>query len=88
MKTLLILIASLAGITLVIESGLRLFLGFGNPPLYIADEKIGYLLAPNQETRRRGNQIKINQYSMRSAEIAQKKSKKYHQSIFTGRFDC
>ena len=75
MKTLLILIVSLAGITLVIEGGLRLVFGLGNPPLYIADETIGYLLAPNQETRRRGNKIKINQYSMRSEEIAAKKRK-------------
>jgi lysophospholipase L1-like esterase len=73
MKILLILIFSLVGITLAIESGLRFFLGFGNPPLYIRDEQIGYLLAPNQETRRLGNLIKINQYSMRSQEITPKK---------------
>jgi lysophospholipase L1-like esterase len=73
MKILLILIFSLMGITLVIESGLRLFFGFGNPPLYIKDEQIGYLLAPNQETRRLGNLIKINQYSMRSESITEPK---------------
>jgi lysophospholipase L1-like esterase len=73
MKILLILIFSLVGITLVIESGLRFFLGFGNPPLYVGDDQIGYLLAPNQETRRLGNHIKINQYSMRSGEITDKK---------------
>jgi lysophospholipase L1-like esterase len=73
MKILLILIFSLVGITLIIESGLRLFLGFGNPPLYIRDKEIGYLLAPNQETRRLRNLIQINQYSMRSQEITPKK---------------
>lgn len=74
MKTLLITLFSLAGITLIVEISLRLFLGLANPPLYIEDETIGYLLAPNQETRRRGNNIKINQYSMRSAEITDDKA--------------
>ena len=73
MKTLLIAIFSLAGMTLIVEIGLRLFLGLGNPPLYVGDEEIGYLLAPNQEIRRRGNKIKINQYSMRSDQIGEKK---------------
>ncbi|MEM1242247.1 MAG: SGNH/GDSL hydrolase family protein [Cyanobacteria bacterium P01_H01_bin.26] len=41
----------------------------GNPPLYIADDTIGYLLAPNQRVRRFGNLIAINQYSMRSHTI-------------------
>ena len=73
MKTLLITLLGLAGITLIVEISLRLFLGLGNPPLYIGDETIGYLLAPNQSIRRRGNQIKINQYSMRSDEITAEK---------------
>jgi len=53
----------------IVEGGLRL-LGFGNPSLYIADEEIGYLLAPNQQVRRLGNRIAINQYSMRSPAIS------------------
>ncbi|WP_246198785.1 SGNH/GDSL hydrolase family protein [Sodalinema gerasimenkoae] len=51
------------------ELGLRWFLGFGNPPLYVADETIGYRLAPNQRTRRFGNRITINQFSLRGPEI-------------------
>ncbi|ESA34823.1 lipolytic protein g-d-s-l family [Leptolyngbya sp. Heron Island J] len=54
---------------LLIELALRLLFGFGNPPLYIGDDDIGYLLAPNQRVRRLGNLITINQYSMRSDEI-------------------
>ena len=73
MKTLLIALFSLAGIAIIVETGLRLFLGLGNPPLYIGDEEIGYLLAPNQAIRRRGNRIQINQYSMRSGEIGEEK---------------
>jgi lysophospholipase L1-like esterase len=53
---------------IVLELGLRL-LGFGNPLLYLADPNIGYLLAPNQQTRRLGKRIAINQYSMRSPQI-------------------
>lgn len=55
---------------LVLEIVLRVFFGFGKPPIYVADSEIGYLLAPNQRTRRFGNRIAINQYSMRSPPIA------------------
>lgn len=70
MKILLVILAVLVGLLIVVESGLRLLFGFGNPPIYIADPEIGYLLAPNQRTRRFGNRIVINQYSMRSPAIA------------------
>ncbi len=72
MKLLLVILAGLVGLLVVLEVGLRL-LGFGNPPIYIADEQIGYLLAPNQRTRRLGNRIAINEYSMRSEAIARKR---------------
>lgn len=68
-KILLIIIATVTGIGIICEVGLRLILGFGNPPIYIADEEIGYLLAPEQQLRRMGNKIAINQYSMRSKII-------------------
>ncbi len=69
MKLLLIILASVMGFGAIAEIGLRLTQGLGNPPLYIADEDIGYLLAPNQKLRRAGNLIEINQYSMRYGEI-------------------
>jgi hypothetical protein len=53
----------------VVEVGLRLRYGFGNPLIYVADPNIGYLLAPNQQTRRFGNRILINGYSMRGVQI-------------------
>ncbi|MBF2046284.1 MAG: SGNH/GDSL hydrolase family protein [Elainella sp. C42_A2020_010] len=61
-------IAGLLASGLLLELGLRI-LGFGNPLIYIADPQIGYLLAPNQQTRRFGKHIAINQYSMRSPNI-------------------
>lgn len=63
------LMAALLASLLLLEVGLRLF-GFGNPLIYLADPTMGYLLAPNQQTRRFGKLIAINQYSMRSSQIA------------------
>ncbi len=67
MAKLLLLCVSLAlGLFLITEIALRHFFGFGNPPLYIGDDEIGYLLKPNQTTKRFGNRIRINQFSMRA----------------------
>ena len=62
-------IASLLVLVLV-ELGLRWRFGLGTPVLYCADPQIGYLLAPNQQVRRFGNHVLINQFSMRSGAIA------------------
>ncbi len=73
MKILLIILSTVIGCLLLAEGGLRLILGLGNPPIYIADDEIGYLLAPNQNLKRMGNQITVNQYSMRSEAISESK---------------
>ncbi len=62
----LVILTAILVVTLLVEWFLRWRYGFGNPLLYQGDEKIGYLLAPNQTTRRFGNHIEINRYSMRS----------------------
>ncbi|WP_411840801.1 GDSL-type esterase/lipase family protein [Nodosilinea sp. PGN35] len=54
----------------IAELLLRVRYGLGNPPLYVADARTGYRLAPNQSLRRRGNRIAINQYSMRGPAVA------------------
>ncbi|MGB7442363.1 MAG: SGNH/GDSL hydrolase family protein [Coleofasciculaceae cyanobacterium] len=72
MKALLVIVAVVVGLLVSLEVGLRL-LGFGRPPLYIADREIGYLLAPNQSTRRFGNRIAINDYSMRSGQTTKER---------------
>ncbi|MCL1465292.1 SGNH/GDSL hydrolase family protein [Argonema galeatum] len=74
MKIGLAILAIIVGLLLLLELGLRLVFGFGNPLIYIADEQIGYLLAPNQRTRRFGNRIEINQYSMRSHAVSKERS--------------
>jgi len=70
MPTLISILLLLLAIVGAAELGLRSVFGFGKPLLYVADPNIGYLLAPNQTTRRFGNRIAINQYSMRSSPIA------------------
>ncbi len=69
MKVLLAILAITFALLALAELALRVFLGFGNPLIYIADEDIGYLLAPNQKVRRFGNLVEINQYSMRTSTI-------------------
>ncbi|MGB3137591.1 MAG: SGNH/GDSL hydrolase family protein [Nodosilinea sp.] len=53
-----------------VEIFLRARYGLGDPPLYVADARTGYRLAPHQNLRRRGNHIAINAYSMRGPSIA------------------
>lgn len=73
-KVLLIILAAVVGLLLVTEALLRLILGLGNPPLYLADEEIGYLLAPQQQVSRLGKKMIINEYSMRTKSITPQKS--------------
>ncbi|WP_425432558.1 SGNH/GDSL hydrolase family protein [Hydrococcus rivularis] len=66
----MLVVAAVVGLLIAIEIGLRVLVGLGDRPIYIPDEEIGYLLAPNQKMRRFGNRIFINRYSMRSDEFA------------------
>ncbi|MDJ0571472.1 MAG: SGNH/GDSL hydrolase family protein [Pleurocapsa sp. MO_192.B19] len=84
MKILLRILASLVGVTVAAELGLRLIMGLGNPPLYIADEEIGYLLAPNQKLRYSGNLVEINQYSLRNQEIKREKEDNTQRILLLG----
>lgn len=57
----------------IIEIILRGF-GLGKNIIYLPDEKIGYIPAPNQRLRRMGNRIEINEYSMRSPPLTDAKT--------------
>lgn len=72
-QVLIIILALAIALLLIVELGLRLIFNLGNPPLYQGDAEIGYLLVPNQDVRRMGNRIIINQYSMRSQPIKRKR---------------
>jgi len=67
---ILILVGALAIALALVEVALRIGFGFGNPPLYVSDDHIGYMLAPNQRLRRFGNLIAINEYGMRADAIS------------------
>ena len=68
----------LVSILLIIAAQLaaKYYLGLGNPPLYILDSKIGYLLKPNQNLYRFGNHFLTNEYSMRSNDFSKLKKNK------------
>ncbi|MBD2255968.1 SGNH/GDSL hydrolase family protein [Pseudanabaena sp. FACHB-2040] len=65
---LLILVAGLVLVGLA-EVFLRWRYGLGSPPLYVADTRMGYRLAPGQRIRRFGNRIEVNAFSMRGGAI-------------------
>lgn len=69
---------------LILEVILRSRYGLGDPLLYKADEKVGYLIAPNQNVIRNGNAIRINHYSMRSDEISDRKIPGERRFLFIG----
>ncbi len=74
LKFALVLLTVGIGVLVAVEWVLRWRFGFGNPLLYVADERIGYLLAPNQRVRRMGNLIAVNTYSMRGDAVAPQRS--------------
>ena len=52
----------------IVELGLRIFLGFGHQLLQIEDEECEYLVKPNQNGHRFGKLYNYNSYSQRSDE--------------------
>lgn len=59
----------LAVLLVVVELVARFRFGLGNPPLMQFDPKMEYIFQPNQTTRRFGNLIHYNAYSMRSDDF-------------------
>ena len=84
MKVLLISVGAIVGVLLMVEVSLRLLFGLGHRPLYIADPDIGYLLSPNQNLRRFGKRMLINQYSMRSEKIEKHREPKTLRILLIG----
>ena len=52
----------------------RLVIGLGDPPLYVADPKMEYLLQPSKTYYRFHKRFAVNQYSMRSDDFPAQKS--------------
>ena len=62
-------LAALGGLTVAAELGCRFVLGLGSPPLYVADPQLEYSFQPNQELRRFGNRIAINNFGLRGEPL-------------------
>ncbi len=75
----LIILGVLFALGLLLEAILRIVFGFGNPLIYKADAEIGYLLAPNQQTRRFSNFIAVKNKLFQKTETLfhNKKNFKY-----------
>jgi hypothetical protein len=61
-------VAAVVGLLVAAELVAR-SLGFGNPILYVIDEKAGFYPAPHQQVTRYGGTIKTNSYGMRGPEF-------------------
>lgn len=48
------------------EAFARFGLGLGTPPLSVADPRYEYMFKPDQDVKRFGNRVFINEYGMRS----------------------
>lgn len=84
MKIVWLILGAIGAIALAVELGLRYRFGFGQPLLYQGDPAIGYLIAPNQSTRRFGHRIEINQYSMRTGPITPTRSPQTTRALIIG----
>lgn len=63
----------LLGAVVAGELGARYIVGLGDPPLFVMDPEIEYLLRPDQRCRRFGHDYVVNSHSMRSDEFVTKK---------------
>lgn len=61
------------------EIGVR-SLGFGQPPIVVADPEIEYFLKPNADYTRFGNRVSINRHAMRSADFG--KADSFDHTVF------
>ena len=67
-----------------VECLLRIGFGFGRPLLYVADVYTGFIPAPNQDLRRYGARIHINEYGMRSESVREPKPVAERRLLFIG----
>lgn len=63
------LLAAAFVVAALAELGLRTVIGLGTPPLMQKDAEVGYVFRADQDLWRFGNQVKINRYHQRSADI-------------------
>ncbi|MEC4805047.1 MAG: SGNH/GDSL hydrolase family protein [Jaaginema sp. PMC 1079.18] len=69
---------------ILLEAGLRLFLGLGYPVLSMADAQTGYRFQPNQNRHRLGKKQQYNQYSQRSEAVVMPKPDRTFRILMVG----
>jgi hypothetical protein len=84
MKKIAKVLLGLCALLLVLEIGLRLGLGLGNPILFEPNVNYGYLPVPSQDVRRFGSHVVINHAGMRSAEFTDAKPDRTRRILFVG----
>jgi hypothetical protein len=84
MKTIARTLIALAISAVILEVGLRVAFGFGNPVLFSVDSACGYMATPNQKTKRFGAHVAINHAGMRSPEFLGRKPGETHRILFVG----
>ncbi|MBD1856033.1 MULTISPECIES: SGNH/GDSL hydrolase family protein [Leptolyngbya] len=84
LKPFMIVLLGLGVSIAMLELGLRLIFGFGNPPLLQVDQNTGYRFQPNQKLFRFGKYIEINQYSQRNSPISAIKSPNTRRILMIG----
>lgn len=69
-------IAFVAAVVVVlgVELFCRFVLGLGNPPLYVTDPQIEYMMKPDQDVLRFGNRVFVNHWGMRSPDFPLRKT--------------
>lgn len=83
-QTILYLGGSIVLLAFLVETGLRVGLGLGTPPLLQADSTIGYVFQANQETYRFGNRVHINEYHQRSEDLPETPDTETTRVLFLG----
>ena len=58
-----------------VELVARLVLGLGDPPIYVADPQIEYMLKPDQDVMRFGSHVFVNHWGMRPPDFPLHKTK-------------
>lgn len=76
--------AVFAILLILTEVALRLAFGFGHPLLYVPDAQAGFLPAANQDLRRFGAAIHINDWGMRSSPFSRMKGAEERRVLVVG----
>ncbi|WP_160110397.1 SGNH/GDSL hydrolase family protein [Caballeronia arvi] len=84
MKKIAKMLFAASALLFLLEIGLRVGLGLGNPVLFEPSADYGYFPVANQDVTRFGSHVVINHAGMRSAEFADTKANGTRRILFVG----